>query len=138
MTIIGIDHVQLAMPHGGEEQARRFYAGVLGMREIEKPAHLAVGGGCWFAGGAAHIHLGVEEGHRPSRKAHPALLVDDLAALAQRLEMAGVPFVAGKPLAGYIRGDTTDPFGNRLELMERVGATRLIADVSAPGTSPRG
>ena len=120
MAVIGIDHVQLAMPHGGEEQARRFYMGVLGMREVEKPAHLAVGGGCWFEGGAAQVHLGVEEGHRPSRKAHPALLVEDLAGLTRTLEMAGVPFAQGKPLAGYIRGDITDPFGNRIELMERV------------------
>ncbi len=120
MTVIGIDHVQLAMPHGGEEQARRFYAGVLGMREIAKPAHLAVNGGVWFEGGSAHVHLGVEEGHVPSRKAHPALLVEDLASLTHRLEMAGVPFVPGKPLAGYVRGDTTDPFGNRIELMELV------------------
>ncbi len=127
MAIVGIDHVQLAMPHGGEEQARRFYAGVLGMHEIGKPAHLAVGGGCWFQGGTAHVHLGVEEGHRPSRKAHPALLVENLSALAHRLEMAGVPFTSGKPLAGYIRGDTTDPFGNRIELMERVAATAFIA-----------
>ena len=131
MSILGIDHVQLAMPHGGEEAARRFYAGVLGMREIERPAHLAVGGGCWFEGGAAHVHLGVEEGHRPSRKAHPALLVSNLAALAQRLEMAGMPFTAGKPLAGYWRGDTTDPFGNRIELMERV-ALDGIRKLSAP------
>jgi len=120
MTVIGIDHVQLAMPHGGEEQARRFYAGVLDMREIAKPAHLAVNGGCWFEGGTAHVHLGVEEGHVPSRKAHPALLVANLAALTRRLEMAGVPFTPGKPLHGYIRGDTVDPFGNRLELMERI------------------
>lgn len=131
MSVIGIDHVQLAMPHGGEEQARRFYIGVLGMSEIEKPPHLAVGGGCWFAAGAAHVHLGVEEGHRPSRKAHPALLVDNLAATVHALEMAGVPFTSGKPLSGYIRGDTTDPFGNRIELMERVGAeTRLIGQDS--------
>lgn len=120
MTVVGIDHVQLAMPHGGEEQARRFYTGVLGMREIAKPPHLAVNGGCWFEGGSAHVHLGVEDGHRPSRKAHPALLVENLAALTRRLEMAGVPFSAGKPLAGYVRGDITDPFGNRIELMERV------------------
>lgn len=120
MTIVGIDHVQLAMPHGGEEQARRFYGGVLDMREIAKPAHLAVNGGVWFEGGAAHIHLGVEDGHVPSRKAHPALLVENLAALTRRLEMAGMPFTPGKPLEGYIRGDTVDPFGNRLELMERI------------------
>ena len=118
--IVGLDHVQLAIPHGGEDRARRFYGGVLGMTEVEKPAHLAVGGGCWFEGGSAHIHLGVEDGHVPSRKAHPALLVEDLAELRQRLEMAGVPFNPGKPLQGYIRGDITDPFGNRIELMERV------------------
>lgn len=125
MSILGIDHVQLAMPHGGEDQARRFYCGVLGMREIEKPAHLAVGGGCWFEGGVAQLHLGVEEGYRPSRKAHPALLVSDLEALAKRLEMAGMPFTAGKPLSGYRRGDITDPFGNRIELMEKVGQRAL-------------
>lgn len=125
MAIIGIDHVQLAMPHGGEDEARRFYVGVMGMHETAKPRHLAVGGGCWFAAGAAHIHLGVEEGHRPSRKAHPALLVSDLAGLAQRLEMAGTPFTAGKPLVGYIRGDTVDPFGNRIELMEKVAQPAL-------------
>ncbi len=137
MSIVGIDHVQLAMPHGGEDQARRFYCGVLGMREIDKPAHLAVGGGCWFAGGAARVHLGVEEGHRPSRKAHPALLVENLAGLAHRLEMAGVPFTAGKPLAGYIRGDTTDPFGNRIELMENVAEAQRLADATGAGARPR-
>ena len=120
MSVIGIDHVQLAMPHGGEERARRFYAGVLGMVEVEKPAHLAVNGGCWFEGGTANVHLGVEEGHRPSRKAHPALLVGDLGVVRRRLEMAGEPFTPGKPLEGYIRGDTIDPFGNRIELMELV------------------
>ena len=134
MSVIGIDHVQLVMPHGGEEQARRFYCGVLGMREIAKPAHLAVGGGCWFAGGAARIHLGVEEGHRPSRKAHPALLVDNLTSLAHRPEMAGVPFTAGKPLDGYVRGDTSYPFGNRLELMERIATSASIA--ALPSAEP--
>lgn len=120
MSILAIDHVQLAMPHGGEDRARRFYAGVLAMREVMRSAHLAVSGGCWFASGTAAVHLGVEDGHVPSRKAHPALLVDDLARLRRRLEMAGVPFIPGKPLAGYVRGDITDPFGNRIELMQRV------------------
>lgn len=129
--ILGIEHVQLAMPHGGEDRARRFYCGVLGMREVEKPASLAIAGGCWFESGAARVHLGVEDGHRPSRKAHPALLVTDLAAMAHRLEMAGVQFTPGKPLAGVIRGDITDPFGNRIELLERVGATRPLAGSTA-------
>lgn len=118
--ITGIDHVQLAMPHGGEQAARAFYCAVLGMEEVPKPAHLAVIGGCWFRTGAVHLHMGVEEGFVPSRKAHPALLVDDLVVLIERLENHGVPFSAGKPIPGYIRGDITDPFGNRIELMQQV------------------
>lgn len=120
MAVIGIDHIQLAMPHGGEDEARRFFAELLGMEEVSKPAHLAVSGGCWFSAGSAHIHLGVEQDFMPARRAHPALLVDDLVETVRRLEMAGVPFAPGKPLNGYKRGDILDPFGNRIEIMERV------------------
>ena len=118
MGVVGFDHVQLAMPRGEEERARGFYAGVLGLTEVPKPE--AGRGGCWFEGGAAHIHLGVEDGFAPARKARPALLVDDLEALVDRLEAAGVAFRTGRPLAGYKRGDIADPFGNRIELMQRV------------------
>ena len=117
MGVIGLDHVQLAMPRGEEDQARAFYAGVLGLTEVPKPE--ADRGGCWFEGGGAHVHLGAEPGFAPARKAHPALLVDDLVAFVRRLEKAGVPFEPGRPLAGYKRGDIADPFGNRIELMQR-------------------
>lgn len=120
--VVGIDHVQLAMPHGGEAKARAFYTEVLGMIETPKPAHLAVSGGCWFEGGGARVHLGVEQLFTPALKAHPALLVDNLAALIVRLEAAETPFAPGRPLAGYRRGDIRDPFGNRIELMELVDA----------------
>jgi catechol 2,3-dioxygenase-like lactoylglutathione lyase family enzyme len=120
MGVIGLDHVQLAMPEGGEVQARAFYAGVLGLLEVPKPADLAMRGGCWFEGGGAHVHLGVEQDFRPARKAHPALLVDDLAALRERLAEHSVAFEPGKPLEGYVRGDVHDPFGNRIELMQRL------------------
>jgi catechol 2,3-dioxygenase-like lactoylglutathione lyase family enzyme len=121
VAITAIEHVQLAMPHGGEDQARRFYCGVLGMDEVPKPEHLAVGGGCWFLSGGAEIHLGVEAEFRPSRKAHPALLVDDLNDQVAQLAAHGYDFIPGKPLPGYVRGDTHDPFGNRIELMQAVG-----------------
>ena len=123
MTLLrGIDHVQLAMPHGGEPHARKFWNDVMGLEEIDKPSHLAVNGGCWFAGGGVAIHCGVEDAFLPARRAHPALLVADLDALVERLENAGIPFKRGKPLEGYIRGDIADPFGNRIELMQRVEA----------------
>jgi len=116
--ILGIDHVQLAMPAGQEDAARAFYGGVLGLREQAKPANLAARGGVWFAQGDVKIHLGVEAEFRPARKAHPALLVDDLEALAACCARAGHAVVTDEPLAGYSRVYVADPFGNRLELME--------------------
>jgi catechol 2,3-dioxygenase-like lactoylglutathione lyase family enzyme len=118
IEVVGIDHVQLSMPPGGEDDARRFYGSILGLREIAKPAELAGRGGCWFAGLAAAIHLAREEGFVPHAKAHPALVIGDLAAAREALEVAGVPIEeddSGLPVNRcYIR----DPFGNRIELVD--------------------
>lgn len=118
MAVVGLDHVQLAIPAGGEPLARAFYAGLLGMAEAAKPANLSPSG-CWFASGAVSLHIGVDPDFRPATKAHPALLVDDLAALRARLAEAGCVIREDKPLEGYARFFTEDPFGNRIELMER-------------------
>ena len=118
MGIEAIDHVQLAMPSGGEDSARRFYSELLGLPEVPKPPHLAVRGGCWFEAHGVRLHLGVEQDFRPARKAHPALRVSDLASLAARLRDAGVDLVDDEPLEGYDRFYVADPFGNRLELLE--------------------
>jgi catechol 2,3-dioxygenase-like lactoylglutathione lyase family enzyme len=117
-AIVGIDHVQVAMPAGREDEARRFYGELLGLREIAKPANLAARGGIWFALGAQQLHLGVETDFRAARKAHPAFRVDDLAALRGKLSAAGLVVVVDKPLAGYDRFYLSDPFGNRLEFLE--------------------
>jgi catechol 2,3-dioxygenase-like lactoylglutathione lyase family enzyme len=117
--IIGIEHVQLAMPFGREAEAREFYAGLLGIPETPKPPELAKRGGAWFENGSVKVHLGVEEDFRPARKAHPAFLVRDLPGLIGRLRRAGIEVVEDR-LVGYLRAYVTDPFGNRLELMELV------------------
>jgi catechol 2,3-dioxygenase-like lactoylglutathione lyase family enzyme len=118
-VITGIDHVQLAMPSGREDAARSFYAGLLGMTELAKPPVLAARGGCWFASGAAVLHLGVEEPFAPARKAHPALLVDDLDALAAALAAAGYDCVrADGEIPGVRRCHSHDPFGNRVEFQQ--------------------
>ena len=119
MRVYAIDPAQLAMPAGGEAQARAFYAGILGLGELPKPAELAGRGGAWFSNGAATIHLGVEQEFQPARKAHPALLVEGLAELVTRLEGAGHPIRRDVQLDGYARAHVNDPFGNRIELMER-------------------
>ena len=118
MRVVGIDHVQLAMPAGEEERARHFYGRLLGIPERQKPAELARRGGAWFESPAIKIHLGVEREFRPALKAHPALLVDGLADLASRLQNAGY-LVVDEPMDGRERVYVHDPFGNRLELIER-------------------
>lgn len=119
MQIRSIEHVQLAMPPSGEEAARGFYRDLLGLPEEPKPQHLATRGGCWFESETVKIHLGVEQDFRPAKKAHPAFLVSDLPALVRAMSDAGVEIVSDEPLEGYHRVYAYDPFGNRLELMER-------------------
>jgi catechol 2,3-dioxygenase-like lactoylglutathione lyase family enzyme len=121
VLIVGIDHVQLAMPRGEEDRARAFYSGLLGIPEVPKPAALAERGGVWFERGDVRLHLGVDAEFRPARKAHPALLVRGFGALVQRLRTAGVEVIDDDLLPGYERVYVTDPFGNRLELMEPKG-----------------
>jgi catechol 2,3-dioxygenase-like lactoylglutathione lyase family enzyme len=114
-----IDHVQLAMPPGGEERARAFYGGVLGMQEVEKPPELAQRGGCWFRSGSVEIHLGVEADFRPARKAHPGLRPADYEGLKTRLRAAGLALTEDDTIPGARRCHLFDPFGNRIELIHR-------------------
>lgn len=118
MRVLAIDHVQLAMPAGGESEATAFYEGLLGLVRVGKPPHLAVRGGCWFGDGEVRVHLGVEDDFRPARKAHPALLVDDLDELTRRLEAGGCPVRPGDGVEGFVQRYVDDPFGNRIELIE--------------------
>ena len=120
MDVYGIDHVQLAMPKGREDEARAFYIGLLGLTEISKPASLAGRGGAWFQCGSMQLHVGVEADFRPARKAHPALLVHQLAVLLEKLEAANCVVKFDQPLEGFERAFTEDPFGNRIELLEPV------------------
>jgi catechol 2,3-dioxygenase-like lactoylglutathione lyase family enzyme len=118
MSILALHHVQLAMPPEKEDEARHFYADLLGLTEVDKPPHLAARGGAWFEHGTARVHLGVEHDFRPARKAHPAFLVEDLEKLLGRCRESGVTIVRDQPLPGYDRAYIYDPFGNRIELME--------------------
>ena len=132
MTILSIDHIQLAMPAapaGGEEKARAFFINILGFHEIPKPAELAKRGGAWFQNvptavelpsGTVQLHIGVEADFRPARKAHPAFIVDDLDTLIVKVQSAGYETdTTQPPLDGYKRAHVFDPFGNRIELMEK-------------------
>ncbi|RFS84661.1 glyoxalase [Actinomadura spongiicola] len=121
--ITGVHHILLAAPPGSENTLRAFYVHVLGLEEITKPPELATRGGAWFRtphrpGPGIELHLGIEDAFRPARKAHPALLVHDLDALAARLRAAGHDITPDALLPGHRRFYADDPVGNRLEFLE--------------------
>jgi hypothetical protein len=118
MKIVGIDHVQLAIPPGGEPAARIFYGDVLGLIELPKPEPMRARGGLWFQAGPVQLHLGIEPDMRPSKKAHPALVVTELDGWRARLTAAGVRWQDADEVPGTRRGHIWDPFGNRIELIE--------------------
>ena len=118
--LIGLDHVQLAMPPGAEAEAEAFYTGVLGIPRVTKPEVLAKRGGCWFEQPGLRVHLGVEADFRPAQKAHPALAVHNLGGLVERLRSSGIAVTPGEGLPGLDQAYVDDPFGNRIELIERI------------------
>jgi catechol 2,3-dioxygenase-like lactoylglutathione lyase family enzyme len=113
-----LDHVQLAGPPGCEDDARRFYGGLLGLDEIEKPESMRASGGVWFTLGAQELHIGIEDPFAPARKAHPGLRVEpsELDAVAERLTGAGAGVEWDERYPGVRRFYTADPFGNRIEI----------------------
>ena len=121
MHIECLDHVQLAMPEGGEALARSFYQDVLEIPEVPKPTDLAARGGCWFERGSLKVHLGVEAEYRPARKAHPGFLVSGFAELCERLRGAGYEVRPEAVTSGPARAFVDDPFGNRIEIIDAGG-----------------
>jgi catechol 2,3-dioxygenase-like lactoylglutathione lyase family enzyme len=118
--ITGIDHVQITIPPGAEEAARAFYCRLLGLREIDKPASLKKRGGFWLQVGDRPVHVGVEENvDRRSTKAHIAYAVSDLEAWRTVLASQGIEILDGVPIPGYERFEFRDPFGNRVEFIQR-------------------
>jgi catechol 2,3-dioxygenase-like lactoylglutathione lyase family enzyme len=59
----------------------------------------------------------VDEAFQPARKAHPALVVDDLDRLVVELASAGHPVLRGEEVGGVTQRYVDDPFGNRIELV---------------------
>jgi catechol 2,3-dioxygenase-like lactoylglutathione lyase family enzyme len=120
MPILSVDHIQIAMPEGQEDAARAFYIVILGFTEIPKPPSLINRGGVWLQSQDVQLHLGVEKEFHPARKAHSAFIVQDLDAMLEKVQRAGYEWDSSQPpLEDHKRAHVYDPFGNRMELMER-------------------
>ncbi|QBF33661.1 VOC family protein [Thalassococcus sp. S3] len=115
---VGLDHMQMAVPEGAEDEARAFWCELVGLEEIEKPEALKARGGLWLQLDGAELHLGVEAPFHPAKKAHPGLKVAGIAALADAMEAKGYPVTWDDTIPGRKRFFCEDPFGNRLEFLE--------------------
>jgi catechol 2,3-dioxygenase-like lactoylglutathione lyase family enzyme len=118
-----IHHAQILIPAGREAEARQFYCGVLGLREIDKPEALRARGGFWLAvGDEQQLHVGVEREarDRTGSREHVAYEVDDIEGWRERLGGFGIALKLSEEVPGYRRGELRDPFGNRIELMSPI------------------
>ena len=113
-----LDHIQICIPTGEEEQARAFYRDIIGLEEIEKPEALKPNGGVWFSIADIQLHIGVEAMTGRSKR-HPAFEVSDLIAVKEYLRSKGVPVKEETVVPGQNRFSFLDPFGNRIEFLER-------------------
>lgn len=118
VELVGLDHVQIAIPRGEEALARLFYGAVLGLQEVRKQSALSGRGGAWFIAPGVALHLGVEDPFIPARKAHPAFLVADLAKARRRLAAHHVEVFEDEHEIPIQRCYVDDPFGNRIELID--------------------
>lgn len=122
MGVRGLQHVQVNVPLAAEDEARRFYGEIVGMEELARPRSLADAGrhGAWYRCGDQEFHVFFSSGatfDAAASSQHPALLVDDLAALQKRLADAGYEIEAAIPIEGRARFFTRDPGGNRVEFL---------------------
>ena len=120
MMIKAVHHVQISIPVGAEDKAREFYCGVLGFTEIPKPEAIRSRGGFWLELDGFQIHFGAEDGvDRAKTKGHVAYLVTDLEGWRKKLASIGCEPIDGIPIPNIRRFEFRDPFGNRVEFLER-------------------
>lgn len=121
MRILGLHHAQITIPRGKEDEGCRFYCGVLGLAEVEKPESLRGRGGFWLQVGDRQVHVGTEDGvDHMTTKAHLAYEVDDVRAWEELMREHGIEILEGVPIAGFERFEIRDPFGNRVEFIQRL------------------
>ncbi len=119
--ILRVHHAQITIPKGAEDAAQKFYCDFLGLKETPKPVSLEGRGGFWLEIGAFQIHVGTEDGFdRTKTKAHVAYEVEDLEVWRARLKASDIEILEGVPIPNYSRFEFRDPFGNRVEFLQKI------------------
>lgn len=119
INFIKLDHIQICIPPGKEEEARKFYTDILGLNEIQKPAALIPNGGLWFEAADIQLHIGTESESCRSKR-HPAFEIENLNEVRKYLEANMIRVQNENQIPGIYRFSFFDPFGNRIELLEKI------------------
>jgi catechol 2,3-dioxygenase-like lactoylglutathione lyase family enzyme len=114
---VRLQHVSITIAKGAEAEARRFYGGLLGLRERDVPPKLDASRLIWFRAGEPdlELHLMLVDELAPGG-GHFCLAVDDVAAVRGRLEEAGIETSDATEIVARPRFFCRDPFGNLVEL----------------------
>lgn len=114
-----LNHIQICIPTGKEPDARKFYTEVIGLKEIPKPEALIPNGGLWYQLADIQFHIGTEDEINKSKR-HPAFEVSNLNDARKHLENYQVAIKEETQIPGQNRFSFLDPFGNRIELLEKI------------------
>jgi len=111
----GLQHVSSPFPDGRQDDVRRFYGELLGLREVPLPRTLIEMRLVWFSGGQGlelHFFPGPTD---PTAARHFCLDVEDLEETRSRLGEAGCEPFDDIPIPNRPRFFCRDPFGNLIE-----------------------
>ena len=114
-----LDHIQICIPKGKEDEARHFYTEIIGLTEIPKPELLIANGGLWYKVADIQLHIGTENEINRSKR-HPAFEVLNLEEARTYLIQHGVAVKDEIQIPDQKRFSFIDPFGNRIELLQKI------------------
>ena len=139
LGVVSLHHV--ALPVSDLERSRRFYAGILGLVEIERPEAFGFPG-AWFAVGDGQLHLIAYDTGTPtfrgakgldSRDVHFAIRVPDFDAALERLRAAG--FREGAPALDPMRMKANHTPNAGFPQIFIMDPDRHIIEINAAGSS---
>jgi catechol 2,3-dioxygenase-like lactoylglutathione lyase family enzyme len=99
IEFIRADHIHICVPAERLEEAKAFYTTVMGLEQIYRPDDIFNNAGYWFNIGDIQLHIGAAR----------ALLTEN------QIEITEEPVIPGRNRFAFI-----DPFGNRMELLQRL------------------
>lgn len=117
--IVRMHHVFITVPSDRLDEAHDFYTSILGLQEVPRPQSIKKFPGFWLRLANMDLHIGVQDDiDREAPLTHVAYQVSNIKHWRESLSQQGVEIREAPPLDGYLRFEFSDPFGNRIEMIQ--------------------